>query len=106
MVLAGLSKSQMIDGIKAGFDYKELPVPEPGAMCYMMSRAGYLNDALGHHVPHLMFYFPLTDNSSWGADLPDSPVTLNPQFRDGPEPITEFVIPVGKWSDGTAAPVM
>jgi hypothetical protein len=35
-----------------------------------------------------MFYFPLTDKSSWGADLRDSPVTLNPQFRDGPEPIT------------------
>ena len=97
MVLAGLSKAQMIDSIKAGFDNKELPIPEPGAMCYMMSRAGYLNDALGHHVPHLMFYFPLTDKSSWGADLRDSPVTLNPQFRDGPEPITEFVIPVGKW---------
>ena len=106
MVLAGLSKAQMIDSIKAGFDNKELPAPEPGAMCYMMSRAGYLNDALGHYVPHLMFYFPLTDKSSWGADLPDSPVTLNPQFRDGPEPITEFVIPVAKWSDGTAAPVM
>lgn len=106
MVLAGLSKAQMIDSIKAGFNNKELPAPEPGAMCYMMSRAGYLNDALGHYVPHLMFYFPLTDKSSWGADLPDSPVTLNPQFRDGPEPITEFVIAVGKWSDGTAAPVM
>ena len=106
MVLAGLSKAQMIDSIKAGFDNKELPLPKPGAMCYMMSRAGYLNDALGHYVPHLMFYFPLTDKSSWGADLPDSPVTLNPQFRDGPEPITEFVIPVGKWSDGTAAPAM
>ena len=106
MVLAGLSKAQMIDSIKAGFNNKELPAPEPGAMCYMMSRAGYLNDALGHYVPHLMFYFPLTDKSSWGADLPDSPVTLNPQFRDGPEPITEFVIPVAKWSDGTAAPVM
>jgi hypothetical protein len=106
MVLAGLSKAQMIDSIKAGFHNKELPAPEPGAMCYMMSRAGYLNDALGHHVPHLMFYFPLTDKSSWGADLRDSPVTLNPQFRDGPEPITEFVIPVAKWSDGTAAPVM
>ena len=106
MVLAGLSKAQMIDRIKAGFNNKELPAPAPGAMCYMMSRAGYLNDALGHHVPHLMFYFPLTDKSSWGADLPDSPVTLNPQFRDGPEPITEFVIPVGTWSDGTAAPVM
>jgi len=106
MVLAGLSKAQMINSIKAGFADKELPIPEPGAMCYMMSRAGYLNDALGHYVPHLMFYFPLTDKSSWGADLPDSPVTLNPQFRDGPEPITEFVIPVNKWSDGTAAPVM
>jgi hypothetical protein len=106
MVLAGLSKAQMIDSITAGFENKKLPAPEPGAMCYMMSRAGYLNDALGHYVPHLMFYFPLTDKSSWGADLPDSPVTLNPQFRDGPEPITEFVIPVGKWSDGTVAPAM
>jgi len=106
MVLAGLSKSQMIDSIKAGFDHKELLAPEPGAMCYMMSRAGYLSDSLGHHVPHLMFYFPLTDKPSWGADLPDSPVTLNPQFQDGPEPITQFVIPVGKWSDGTAAPTM
>jgi hypothetical protein len=106
MVLVGLSKAQMIDSIKAGFDNKELQTPEAGAMCYMMSRAGYLNDALGHYVPHLMFYFPLTDKSSWGADLRDSPVTLNPQFRDGPEPITEFVIAVGKWSDGTAAPAM
>ena len=106
MVLAGMSKAQMIDSIKAGFANKDLPAPETGAMCYMMSHEGYLSDALGHHVPHLMFYFPLTDKPSWGADLPDSPVTLNPQFQGGPEPITEFVIPVGKWSDGTAAPVM
>ena len=106
MVLAGWSKARMIDSIKAGFDDKELAAPEPGAMCYMMSRAGYLNDAVGHFVPHLMFYFPPTDKSSWGADLPDSPVTLNPQFQGGPEPITEFVVPVGKWSDGTVAPVM
>jgi hypothetical protein len=106
MVLAGLSKAQMIDGIKAAYENQELPPPEPGAMCYMMSRAAYLNDALGHYVPHLMFYFPLTDKSSWGADLPDSPVTLNPQFQGGPEPITEFVIAVGKWSDGTPAPAM
>ena len=106
MVLAGMSKAQMIESIKAAFENKELPVPEPGAMCYMMSRAGYLSDSIGHYVPHLMFYFPLTDKSSWGADLPDSPVTLNPQFQGGPEPITEFVISVGKWSDGTVAPAM
>jgi len=106
LVLAGMSKAQMIDSLKAEFDHQELPAPAPGAMCYMMSRAGYLNDAVGHYVPHLMFYFPLTDKASWGADLPGSPVTLNPQFQGGPEPITEFVIPVDKWSDGTAAPVM
>jgi hypothetical protein len=106
MVLTGLSKAQMIDSIKAGYDNKELLAPEPGAMCYMMSRAGHLNDAVGHFVPHLMFYFPLTDKASWGADLPDSPVTLNRQFQGGPEPITEFVIPVAKWSDGTTAPEM
>ncbi len=103
LVLAGLSKSQIIDGVKA-FDAKELPGLEPGAMCYMLSKQGYLNDAARHWVPHLMFYVPLTDPKSWGADLPGSPVMLNPQFQGAPEPITEYMIPVLKWSDGTPAP--
>jgi hypothetical protein len=103
LVLARLSKAQIIDGIKA-FDTKELPALEPGAMCYMMSRQAYLNDAGGHWVPHLMFYVPLTDPKAWGADLPGSPVMLNPQFQGAPEPVTEFMIAVLKWSDGTAAP--
>ena len=30
LALAGLSKTQMFDGIKAAFDKKELPLPEPG----------------------------------------------------------------------------
>jgi hypothetical protein len=54
LVLAGLSKAQIIDGIKA-FDKKELPPLEPGGMCYMMSSKVYLNDSAGHWVPHLMF---------------------------------------------------
>ena len=103
LVLAGLPKAQIIEGIKA-FYAKELPPVEPGAMCYMMSTQGYLNDSAGHWVPHLMFYVPLTDPKSWGADLPGSPVMLNPQFQGAPEPITEFMIPVPTWSDGTAAP--
>ena len=103
LVFAGLSKAQIIEGIKA-FAAKELPPVEPGAMCYMMSTQGFLNDSAGHWVPHLMFYVPLTDPKSWGADLPGSPVMLNPQFRGAPEPITEFMIPVRTWSDGTAAP--
>jgi hypothetical protein len=103
LVLAGLSKSQIIDGIKA-FDAKELPALEPGAMCYMMSKQGYLNDSAGHWVPHLMFYVPLTDPKSWGADLPGSPVMFNPQFQGTAAPITELMVPVTNWSDGTAAP--
>src|SRR6202453_3451364 len=37
-VLAGQSKAQMFDNIKAALDKKELPMQEPGAMCYMLSK--------------------------------------------------------------------
>jgi hypothetical protein len=102
LVLAGLSKSQIIEGLKV-FQKNELPVLEPGAMSYMMSRRGHLNDSAGHWVPHLMFYVPLTDAMTWGAGVPGSPVLLNPQFNGAPEPVTEFMVPVSEWSDGTPA---
>jgi hypothetical protein len=100
LVLAGLSKAQIIDGIKE-FQNKELPALESGGMSYMMSRQGHLNDSAGHWVPHLMFYVPLTDAMTWGAGVPGSPVLLNPQFNGAPEPVTEFMVPVSEWSDGT-----
>ena len=50
-----------------------------------------------------MIYTPLMDSAVWGADLPHSPVMLNPQFHGDPEPFDVFMIPVGRWSDGTAA---
>jgi hypothetical protein len=52
-----------------------------------------------------MFYTPLMDGAAWGADLSKSPVMLNPQFRGAPEPIDVFMVPAGRWSDGTADPV-
>jgi hypothetical protein len=87
MILAGQSKAQIIDGIKT-FMKQELPPLEPGAMSYMMSKEQYLTDE-GHHnwIAHLMFYTPLMDGAVWGADLPHSPVMLNPQFNGAPEPI-------------------
>jgi hypothetical protein len=103
LVLAGLSKAQIADAIKV-FVQKELPALQPGAMCYMMSTQGYLSDEGGHWVPHLMLYLPQTEGSTWGADLPGSPVLLSPQFQGAPEPFTVFMIPVPTWSDGTAAP--
>jgi hypothetical protein len=41
LVLAGQSKAQMFDSIKAAFEKKELPMPESGTMCYMMSKQQY-----------------------------------------------------------------
>jgi hypothetical protein len=52
MVLAGLSKTQVFDRIKAAFARKQLPTPEPGSMCYMLSKEAYLNDRGSHDLAH------------------------------------------------------
>ena len=100
-VLAGQSKAQMFESVKAALDKKELPTMEPGAMCYMMSKQSYLNDRAGHWHPHLMFFVPETKGALWGADLSGSPILVSEVPEDR---LTVFLIPVGKWSDGTAAP--
>ncbi len=105
MILAGLSKTQIIDRLKEAIDRKEVPALEPGAMCYMMSREGNLGDSQGHWRSHLMFYGPRSDGADWGADLPGSPVMLNPQFQTSPEPLATFIVAVDQWSDGTSAPI-
>src|SRR5262250_1722086 len=105
MVLAGRTKAEIVDGNKAAFAKGELPPLEPGAMSYMMSKGAYLTDDGGHNLAHLMFYTPPLDGKTWGADLPKSPVMLIPQFK-GAQPIDVFIVPVSRWSDGSAAPVM
>jgi hypothetical protein len=75
-------------------------------MCYMMSRDMYLGDEPGHWHPHLMFYGPQSDNGDMGADLPGSPVLLNPQFQNrSPESMAVYMVIVDQWSDGTPAPI-
>jgi hypothetical protein len=101
LVLAGLSKPQMLERIKDAVAKKELPTPEPGAMSYMLSKDGYLGDSVGHWAPHLMFHIAKTDAASWGANFSGSPVVLDD--RELPEPETIFMVRVGSWSDGTPA---
>ena len=103
LVLAGRSKAQMFEDLKAAVDRKELPAMEPGAMCYMLSKQAYLSDLDPRWHPHLMFFAPLTDPAAWGANLEGSPV-LAFNGKDDPERVTVFLIPVGHWSDGTTAP--
>jgi len=99
LILAGRTKAQMMEAIVAAIDKKELPAMEPGAMCYMLSKQGYLSDSDGHWHPHLMFFASQTDPAVWGADLPGSPIIA---VNDSWESLTTFMVPVRKWSDGTA----
>jgi hypothetical protein len=99
LILAGRTKTQMIETIAAAVDKKELPAMEPGAMSYMLSKDGYLGDGNGHWHPHLMFFFSQADPAAWGADLPGSPIIA---FNDTWEHLTTFLVPVRAWSDGSA----
>jgi hypothetical protein len=99
LVVAGKSKAQISDAIGTALENKELPALEGGAMCYMMSKQAYLSDRDGRWQPHLMFFVPLTERKAWGAGVPGSPIfgAENPLDR-----LTVFLVPVSKWSDGTA----
>lgn len=115
LLLAGHSKVEVIAAIKAALDSKELSALEPGIVCYMMSKGSYLTDNGDHNGPHLMFYEPVQDDATWGANISNSPVvSVNywylsaqayPQLKSFPL-IRVFAVVVDKWSDGTPAPSM
>jgi hypothetical protein len=98
--LAGLTQAQINESVTAVLAKKELPPMEPGAMCYMMGKEGYGGDVLPHWPSHLMFFYSDTDPAIWGANLPGSPVIA---IADPVEHLTQFVIPVQRWADGTEA---
>jgi hypothetical protein len=98
LILAGRTKAQTDEFIAAAVEKQELPAMEPGAMSYMMSKQGYGGDSVEHWPPHVMFYSSQTDPAAWGAGLPGSPIFAS---NDTSEHLTEFVVAVQRWSDGT-----
>jgi hypothetical protein len=92
MALAGATKAQIADAIRAAVAKKELGVPESGSMAYMMSKQAYLTDQGGHNLAHVMFELP---RNGLFQDNPDFFVSWDPA------PVIEFNVPVGQWSDGT-----
>jgi hypothetical protein len=100
MGLAGRTPAQMNEAISAAIARKEMPPMEPGAMCYMMSKEGFGGDSSPHWPSHLMFFYTDADLASWGANLPGSPVV---GLNDPVEHLTQFVLTVPQWSDGTQA---
>jgi hypothetical protein len=99
-VLAGVSKAEMITRSKSSVAAKQAPAP--GAMGFMMSKDGHLSDADGHWHPHLMFFQAKAPLDGWGANLPGSPVL---GVEGGANEPTILFVPLGKWSDGTSAPM-
>jgi hypothetical protein len=98
LALAGKSQTQIDQAMQAAFAAKKLPSLEPGAMCYMLSKDGYLNDQVRNWHPHVMFYVPLAMSKTWGANLASSPILSGDDVSDR---LTIFMIPVARWSDGT-----
>lgn len=103
LVLAGKSKPEIAHAVGEALESKAIPGLEPGAMCYMMSKQQYLTDRGRNWHPHLMFYVEGDAASSWGANLPDSPIMAgyDPEAR-----MTIMMVWTGQWSDGTMAPPM
>ena len=104
LVLSASPQPPTLVGLRAALAHSTLPPLERGAMCYMMSKDGFLDDSAGHWVPHLMFFAAAADSASWGADVAGSPVMLNPQFLAPPEGVAVFMVAVRRWSDGSPAP--
>jgi hypothetical protein len=97
-VLAGASKADVMARAKSALASNEIGPPEVGSMCFMMSKRQYLSDQDGSWHPHLMFFLPRIKPADWGANLPGSPLFAD----DGAlEPVTVFMSPVRRWSDGT-----
>lgn len=99
-ILAGLSKAQVIDSLKVAFANGTLHAPEFGSMAYMMAKGSRLNDA--GNLAHVMFFGPLTGDSVWSAGASKLPFIVS---RNATKGSTTLIVPIGKWSDGSAASV-
>jgi hypothetical protein len=114
LILAGHSKEEVIAATQTAIEKKQLPRLE-GGICYMMSKSAYLGDFTGHNMPHVMFYAAGKDGAAWGANLKNSPVMgvsywsasadSYPALKGFP-PIYVYLVPVNKWADCSAGPVM
>jgi len=101
-ILAGATREQLIEKSRGAYASHEFLAPEAGALTFMLSKQGYLSDAgAGPWLPHLMFFVARGQAAVWGAGREGSPVL----GADGsPLEPTVLLVPVRRWSDGSAAP--
>lgn len=98
-VLAGKTVVEMQAMTTEALQDGRIVAPAHGAMCYMMSKLGYVSDdEAGPWRPHLMFFVPQGEPDVWGANLAGVPVIGGTSKT---EPFSIFLIPVERWSDGS-----
>ena len=97
--LSGVSKADMIAKTKAEIAANTYVLPGPGAVAFMLSKEQHLAAQPDHWHPHLMFFVANASDAAWGANFAGSPVAIG---VSGSDPIKTFLVPVGKWSDGTS----
>jgi hypothetical protein len=97
-ILAGASESEIHTKAMAARSAGRISGPAPGAICYMMSKLGHLNNG-GPWRPHVMIYMRHAKASDWGANLTGVPV-----FEGTARGHATFLVLVPVWSDGTPAP--
>ncbi|UPG92168.1 hypothetical protein L2Y96_10495 [Luteibacter aegosomaticola] len=110
MTLAGKTDAEVMDRIKTALRTREIPPLAAGAICYMMSKNAYLSAQGDHNMAHLMFYVPEKDGTTWGANLPGSPVIGGNYWYLMPgheaeaaalPPISVFLVATSTFSDGS-----
>jgi hypothetical protein len=101
-VLAGATRQQVIERTRAAFASHRFVTPEAESFSFMLSKEGYVSDdAAGPWLPHVMFFVRSGQVAAWGAGLEGSPII---GVNGSPIEPTVLMIPVRRWSDGSAAP--
>lgn len=100
LAMSGKTVAEIARATAAARDRHEFAPPAPGAMCYMMSKQQYLNDAGKSWHPHLMFFAASHPADAWGANHDDSPLIA---ADDIDAQVTILMLTVNHWSDGSPA---
>ncbi len=103
-VLTGATRPQLVEQARTAFASRQFGPPDAGSFSFMLSKQGYLSDsAAGPWLPHVMFFVLPGQAADWAAGFDKSPIMVGAsgsQFET-----TVLVVPVRRWSDGSAAPV-
>ncbi len=101
--LAGATPAELKARIRKAYAERQFPMPEAGAMTYMLSPQQHLGDTDPHWMPHLMFYYDRTlGAAAFGAGGMTAPV-IDATAGDPDTPVLVLFIPTRTWSDGTPA---